>query len=250
MIGAFQNCGNVTQAIFPHIYKGGFKNLRKKTMVMHPNIVLSENNYGYGLFASAPIEEGEIVWYETEENHTEVLYIDKVDICKFEPKIQERLMRFHFESSLSQVNISKWLEEYIFGQTDSIPWENDPDLSDFMNHSCDPNIWYRDDNTQLARRRIEVGEEVCEDYATDRAGNFDLKCLCGSPLCRGIIRKNDFELPELQQRYGQHFRSLILKAFNEPLFAQKLKESWVNCSSNETKKKSHGFQREDEFNLA
>ena len=178
------------------------------------------------MFASAPIEVGEIVWYETEDNYTEILYIDKADIWNYEPKIQERLIRFHFEFSLTQVTISKWLEEYILRQTDSIPWGENSDISDFMNHSCDPNVWYEDDNTQIARRRIEAGEEICEDYGTDRCGNFNLKCLCGSSLCRGTIKKNDFELPELQQRYGRHFRSLVLKAIDEPLFAQKLKESW------------------------
>lgn len=135
-------------------------------------------------------------------------------------------MRFQWEWSLTETTISSWMKDYVFGKIDFLPLDNDPDISDFMNHSCDPNIWYVNGNMIVARRRIEAGEEVAYDYATDRAGNFDFKCLCGSPLCRGIIRKTDFELPELRQRYGNHFNWLILQAFDDPEFARKLKESF------------------------
>jgi hypothetical protein len=194
-------------------------------MVLHPHVALGKNNYGYTLLASNPIGEGEIVWQETKEEGKKLLSIAKADIWKFEPKVQERLMRFGVETSLTKIVLSSWLQEYVMGKINYFPWENEPDLSDFMNHSCDPNVWYVDDNTLVARRPIEAGEEICEDYGTDRAGNLEFKCLCGSPICRQIIRKTDFELPQLRKRYGNHFRSLILKAFDDPAFAQKLKES-------------------------
>lgn len=200
-------------------------------MVLHPHVILGKNTYGFTLFASNPIEAEEVVWYETEEESQKLLLIAKADIWKLEPKLRERLIRFGVENSLTEIIISPWLKEYVMGKIDYFPWDNEPDLSDFMNHSCDPNVWYLDDKTLVARRAIKAGEEICEDYGTDRAGNFEFTCLCGSPLCREIIRKTDFELPQLRQRYGNHFRSLILKAFDDPAFAQKLKESFTPTSS-------------------
>lgn len=196
-------------------------------MVLHSNVILGKNSYGYTLLASQPIEADEIVWHETEEEGKKLLSIAKTDIWKFEPKVRERLLRFGVENSLSEIVISPWLQEYVMGKIDYFSWENELDLSDFMNHSCDPNVWYVDDKTLVARRAIAAGEEICEDYGTDRAGNFEFKCLCGSPLCRQIIRKTDFELPQLRKRYGNHFRSLILKAFDDPVFAEKLKASFT-----------------------
>ena len=39
------------------------------------------------------------------------------------------------------------------------------DLADFMNHSCDPNVWMQDEVTLVARRDIQLGEELTADYA-------------------------------------------------------------------------------------
>ncbi len=36
-------------------------------MPLHKNIVLKEVSYGRGIFASGPIEEGEVVWTEGED---------------------------------------------------------------------------------------------------------------------------------------------------------------------------------------
>lgn len=35
----------------------------------------------------------------------------------------------------------------------------------FVNHSCDPVVWMRDDVTVVARRAIASGEEITGDYA-------------------------------------------------------------------------------------
>ena len=35
----------------------------------------------------------------------------------------------------------------------------------FTNHSCDPNIWMKDAVTLIARRDIQIDEELTADYA-------------------------------------------------------------------------------------
>ena len=76
----------------------------------------------------------------------------------------------------------------------------------YGNHSCDPNLWWADAYTLVARRTIEAGEEVTNDYATSTGtATFAMACCCGSSLCRGVVTGDDWRLPELQARYGDHW---------------------------------------------
>jgi hypothetical protein len=82
----------------------------------------------------------------------------------------------------------------------------DEDLLYFFNHSCDPNLW-----GDVARRDIVAGEELTTDYGLEMADeNYLLEpCRCGTALCRGRVTGNDWNLPELQQRYRGHFPPFI-----------------------------------------
>jgi len=90
---------------------------------------------------------------------------------------------------------------------------DDPDVPDqFMNHSCDPSLWMKDENTLMARRDIATGDEVTADYAmwtTDENWAMDEACRCGSSLCRTKVTGNDWKLNELRERYQGHFVPFI-----------------------------------------
>lgn len=80
----------------------------------------------------------------------------------------------------------------------------------FGNHSCDPNLWWTDAVTLVARRDIAAGEEVSSDYGTSSAvEDFEMACACGSDLCRGVVTGRDWRLPELRERYGEHWIPLL-----------------------------------------
>jgi uncharacterized protein len=80
------------------------------------------------------------------------------------------------------------------------------ETADFINHSCDPNLGLRGQITLVALRDIEVGEEVCFDYAmTDCTPYDEFECHCGSAICRGTVRGDDWKLPELWARYASYF---------------------------------------------
>ena len=86
------------------------------------------------------------------------------------------------------------------------------DRGDFINHSCDPNVWMQDEVTSVARRDIRAGEELTMDYAMireddSRVARFD--CRCASALCRGKVTGRDWRRPELQARYAGHFSPFI-----------------------------------------
>ena len=66
--------------------------------------------------------------------------------------------------------------------------EEHPDA--YINHSCEPNaeiIFERPKIQLVARTKIAEGDEVTFDYATLYKALY-LKCLCGTPSCRTIIR--------------------------------------------------------------
>ncbi len=86
--------------------------------------------------------------------------------------------------------------------------EDDPEsIDDYINHSCDPTCWMVDQVRIAARRDIQPDEELTLDYAMFSSGSgwrID-DCRCGSQLCRSTITGSDRKVPELQERYRDHF---------------------------------------------
>lgn len=85
------------------------------------------------------------------------------------------------------------------------------DPADYMNHGCDPNVWFDSDDGMIARRVIRPDEEILYDYATSEGSqDYLLECRCGSPLCRGTVRGDDLRAnPNLRERYGAHVLSYL-----------------------------------------
>lgn len=79
------------------------------------------------------------------------------------------------------------------------------DDAERFNHSCDPNVGVKGQILILARRDIEMGEELTFDYETTDTDMTHFLCNCGSPLCRGGIDGNAWKLPEYRQRNAGWF---------------------------------------------
>ena len=82
-----------------------------------------------------------------------------------------------------------------------VTWEESPKRWRPINHSCDPNLIFRDGHglNQIAARDIKKGEDLTLDYAM--FCDFTMKpfqCFCGSPMCRGMIQPN----AEALAKYG------------------------------------------------
>jgi hypothetical protein len=81
---------------------------------------------------------------------------------------------------------------------------------DSINHSCEPNCGMRNATTIVAMRDIAVGEELTFDYAMSDASDYDeFNCNCGTSLCRGRIRADDWRLDTLRHRYKGFFSPYI-----------------------------------------
>src|SRR3989338_7851886 len=89
-------------------------------------------------------------------------------------------------------------------------------LDEHLNHSCDANAWLSDEITLVAKRVIEVGEEITLDQGTwnfEDSAYTDNKepCSCGAARCRHILTENDWKIPDVQERYRGHFHPLLQK---------------------------------------
>jgi SET domain-containing protein len=97
-------------------------------------------------------------------------------------------------------------------------------ISQFMNHSCDPNIHPgKDGRSYLAMRDIKIGEEVATHYgflghAFGNEGTIDgtmpisvdLTCRCGSLKCKGKLRGYDELSNEEKEQYKEYVLPFLL----------------------------------------
>jgi SET domain-containing protein len=144
--------------------------------------------HGNGMFAKSPIHQGEVV----------VIWGGKY-------VGQEEAQKARHEGKIAQQIDENTFDVYSRDEANR-------DQTWFMNHSCDPNVWMRDEVTLVARDEIELGEELTGDYAMWEAEEDEVKpweCKCGSSLCRKKITGKDWRKPELQHRYDRHFSPLI-----------------------------------------
>jgi hypothetical protein len=81
----------------------------------------------------------------------------------------------------------------------------------FLNHSCEPNVGIQGQIVFVALRDITPAEELTLDYATIDHDTEPMPCRCGTASCRGLITGQDWQKPELQQKYGTHFAWYLLE---------------------------------------
>lgn len=86
---------------------------------------------------------------------------------------------------------------------------------DYVNHSCEPNAGMDGQISIVAMRSIEPGEEVCIDYAMVDGTPYDeFQCACGAKNCRGLITGDDWQRPELWERYAGYFSPYLKRRIN------------------------------------
>lgn len=152
--------------------------------MLNPKIALVENNviHGKGLVAVDFIRAGEFISHLSPNRPT---YTIK-EVLTWTPEEQEELLLYGYQ-----------LDE------DTIVVEDIPDR--YMNHSCDANTWWLDDDTMIAQRDIMPGEEITYDYATTEITiPYQMSCRCGSSICRKAVSNLDYQIPAWQERYDQH----------------------------------------------
>ncbi|MCI4061622.1 SET domain-containing protein-lysine N-methyltransferase [Micromonospora sp. R77] len=154
---------------------------------LHPDVVVGRSSIaGRGLFARVPMAAGEVV-----------------------SRLGGRLVPTRQLAGLLDAAARDPARPYV----DSITEGTDRHLvlpprrpSGYGNHSCDPNLWWVGPYELATRREIAAGEELTNDYGTSTGEpGFTMSCRCGSALCRGVVTGDDWRLPALRERYGEHW---------------------------------------------
>jgi SET domain-containing protein len=83
----------------------------------------------------------------------------------------------------------------------------------FINHSCEPNVGFAGNIVLVAMRDIAPGEELTTDYALFDDADDPMTCACGAASCRGTISGRDWQIAELQRKYGSYFSWYLLRRF-------------------------------------
>jgi len=165
----------------------------KRNSLKRTTTIRYNKSVGYGLYASRNLNEGEIVQVGEAQCH----YL---------------VTKQHAETKFSEVH-KQWFKQYAWeignGNVFAI-WSDKPTDWRPLNHSCDPNVWLNGLNV-VARRPIPKGEQILMDYATfcgDNMQAFD--CFCNSKDCRKKITGQDYLLPNLEEKYGDHVSPWVL----------------------------------------
>lgn len=173
-------------------------------MVLSSKVRVGEGGvHGYCWFAAEDISAGAMLW-----ELGDVKY-DDLDVTKAEMDTWSEEKREKYLALAYMIDVDLWR-----GPDPENPPPFEQRREYYVNHSCDGNAWYINDNLLVACRDIKKGEEIVYDYAlTECDPTYILapKCLCGAAICRGLVTGNDWKLPELQKKYGNHFTSHIMK---------------------------------------
>lgn len=92
------------------------------------------------------------------------------------------------------------------------PADKEMTVDDYMNHSCNPNLWLIDEVTLVAKRDIEADEELTIDYAielSDPSYAMKAPCNCGAAHCRKQVTGLDWQLPIVQETNRGHFSPFL-----------------------------------------
>lgn len=90
-----------------------------------------------------------------------------------------------------------------------------------VNHSCNPNAGFDGQLFMVAIRAIRPDEEIAYDYAMVMHSNpqsssyFSFACRCGTSQYRGTIAEDDWQRPDLQQRYNGYFQHFLQKKIDK-----------------------------------
>ena len=155
----------------------------------------------FGIFCTTPIEAGTVLfthddWVADESRGWETLHVD--DLGGLSKEERRLFLRYAYDISFGEM-------------TGTFDWNRAQHVSNFMNHSCAPNMTYGGNDDIIAVRHIAVGEELTIDYANFTVNVDQLfSCKCETADCRHRILKDDWI--QLTRRPGFDFPRFMQSA--------------------------------------
>jgi SET domain-containing protein len=149
-----------------------------------PFYELRETVRGRGVFACRAIASGahlfgEDDWADDAERRS-FSNMPAAQLEQLTPAVRATFLRFAYSTTPEQV-------------TGTFHPERVRHPVNFLNHSCEPNAGYDGGDAIVALRGISAREEICMDYGTfSFSFDHEFTCRCGSPWCRGQVRRDDW----------------------------------------------------------
>ena len=161
---------------------------------------------GFGVFTKVDLDCGFDVWTEMEDE----IEFNNNEIANMTEEQKSRLYRFGTVKE-GIVSVAPCIKPYVKGEIDLVEHEK-LDFVLFINHSCEPNCVWKDDETLMTKRCVKAGEELTHDYGTEDFEVHAFECHCGEVNCRKYIKGQEWKKPEMQRKYGSFFQSHIMRA--------------------------------------
>ena len=155
--------------------------------MMHPSTHLLHINdaIGVGVFATAPIPQGTIVY------------------VKDALEVQIGPDEYHTMHPLARVTVDRYSYKEPGGSR-IVSW----DLAKYVNHSCNANSLSTAWGFEIAIRDIAAGEEITDEYGMFNLDE-ELSCCCGHASCRSMISPLDLE------RYSDRWDAVVRTALQQ-----------------------------------
>jgi len=141
--------------------------------MLHPHTQIHYKNdlIGYGVFATAFIPRGTILWVR-----------DALDSVFSQAYFDSLPAHYH-----------ALIDHYTFRNTNSdyvLCW----DAARMINHSCAPTSAGTEFDFEIALRDLQIGEEITNDYALFNLKNYEsFDCYCTETTCRIYISRAQYK---------------------------------------------------------
>ena len=134
-------------------------------------------------------------------------------IGKTEPPVEGCFCPWSEYDKLDQ-ETRKWVDDFCLTDPNGFYTIENPHhwpIMWYMNHHCDGNVGFGENDDFVAIRQISPGEEVVYDYGLGDFGpRLRLECRCGAESCRGVITGDDWKTlissPEKRKYMLSHLR--------------------------------------------
>lgn len=160
---------------------------------INPKVIVGLAKFGRGLFAVEDIAVGETIAEFDGEIYTAAL----ASLLPNDPPlyVQDHAVQF----SDTQYRYSK------FGV--------------LINHSCEPNCGINGVGAnfrQVAMKPVLKGQELTYDYEMTEDSDWQMKCDCGSPICRKVISAYKNMPMEIRKKYKGYVAGYLVEKYGEP----------------------------------
>ena len=164
--------------------------------MIHPSTELRfiDPSMGYGVFASALIPKGTIVYVKDALE----IEIDPEAFSTLAPLLQKQIDRYSYIDERG-MHIVSW------------------DLAKYVNHRCDCNTMSTGYGFEIALRDIYPGQEITDEYGLFNIAE-PMSLICACPNCRGIINATDID--HYHDLWDQAVQDALshLEAVDQPLW--------------------------------